>query len=146
MYLVDTNVISAGAPDKPASLERLAAWLHRNTDSLYLSAVSVAEIESGIAKARRTGSRRRADHLGEWLELLLHLYGARILPLDIATARVLGALSDLARSVGSTPDFADLAIAATAVARGYTVLTRNTRHFRDMPVACLDPFERLPPG
>ena len=78
---------------------------------------------------------------------MLHLYSPRILPLDIPVARVLGALTDLARSVNANPGLADLAIAATAISRGYTVLTRNLRHFQDIPVACHDPFQTLPkPG
>ena len=66
------------------------------------------------------------------------------MPLDTRVARVLGSLSDLARSIGSHPDYADLIIAATAIAHGYTVLTRNLRHFQDMPVRCHDPFGSLP--
>lgn len=144
MYLVDTNVISASAPGKTEALANLAVWLDRNSDRLYLSAITIAEIESGIAKARRTSAHGRADRLAEWLETLIHLYSARVLPLDIPVARTLGALSDPARSVGASPGLADLAIAATAMSRGYTVLTRNIRHFQDMPIACHDPFESLP--
>lgn len=145
MYLVDTNVISASAPSRSTALANLTAWLDRNSDDLYLSAVTVAEIETGIAKLRRTGVSPRADHLTAWLETLLHLYSPRILPLDIPVARVLGALTDLARSVNANPGLADLTIAATAISRGYTVLTRNLRHFQEMPVACHDPFASLPP-
>ena len=144
MYLVDTNVISASAPDKPGSLASLSRWLDHNSDRLYLSTITIAEIDSGIAKARRTGARARADRLAEWLETMLHLYAARVLPLDIPAARVLGALTDLARSVGASPGLGDLAIAATAIAHNYTVLTRNLRHFQDMPVRCHDPFASLP--
>lgn len=144
MYLVDTNVISASAPSRSTALADLATWLDRNSDRLYLSVISVAEIETGIAKLRRTNAQTRADQLAVWLETLLHLYSPRILPLDIAVARVLGAFTDLTRSVNTNPGLADLAIAATAVSRGYTVLTRNLRHFQDIPVACHDPFDSLP--
>jgi predicted nucleic acid-binding protein len=75
---------------------------------------------------------------------VLHLYGARILPLDAAVARVLGKLSDQARSAGHAPGLADLAIAATAACHGYTVLTRNLRHFRPLAVPSHDPFASLP--
>ena len=140
MYLVDTNVLSAGAPGKADALAPIADWLDSNSDRLYLSTITIAEIESDIAKAR-------ADRLTEWLETVLHLYSARVLPLDVAVARTLGALSDLARSIGSNPGWADLAIAATAITGGHTVLTRNTRHFQDMPVPCHNPFASLPrPG
>ena len=147
MYLVDTNVISASAPSRSTALAALANWLDRNSDHLYLSTITIAEIQSGIAKLRRTGAADRADQLTAWLDTVLHLYSPRILPLDIPVARVLGALTDLARSVNANPGLADLAIAATAISRGYTVLTRNLRHFQDIPVPCHDPFQTLPkPG
>jgi predicted nucleic acid-binding protein len=144
LYLVDTNVISAGAPTKIQPVPDLIGWMERNSEHLYLSAITVAEIEDGIAKARREGAVRKADRLAEWLETVLHLYSARILPLDIVVARVLGHLSDRARGAGHAPGLADLAIAATAASRGYTVLTRNMRHFRCLAVPAHDPFESLP--
>ncbi len=118
--------------------------MDRNSERLYLSVVTVAEVEDGIAKARREGASRKADQLAEWLETLLHLYSARIMPLDIPTARALGGLSDRARGSGHAPGFADLAIAATAQVRSHVVLTRNLRHFRALDVPAHDPFESLP--
>ena len=144
MYLVDTNVLSAGAPTKAVAMPELAAWMDRNSDGLYLSVITVAEVEDGIAKCRRQGARRKADNLAGWLETFLHLYGARVLPFDLATARALGGLSDKARGLGQAPGLADLAVAATAQCRSCTVLTRNLRHFRTLDVAALDPFESLP--
>jgi toxin FitB len=146
VYLVDTDVISAGAPSKRQASPELVRWMERNSDRLFLSAITVAEIADGIAKARREGARRKATALGEWLETLLHLYGARVLPFDVAVARVAGRLSDRARRQGRGPGFPDLAIAATAIAHDLTVLTRNLRHFVPLGVAAQDPFAVLPPG
>ena len=144
------SIPTSSPPALQAKHWRWRPWQSGSTVTatlLYLSAITIAEIEPGIAKARRIGSQAKADRLAEWLETVIHLHSARILPLDLQVARTLGNLSDLARSTGATPDFADLAIAATAISRGYTLLTRNLRHFRDMPVACLDPFVTLPkPG
>jgi toxin FitB len=53
-------------------------------------------------------------------------------------------LADQARGSGHAPGFADIVIAATARSRGYTVLTRNVRHFRALDVLVHDPFESLP--
>ncbi|MDR3536635.1 MAG: type II toxin-antitoxin system VapC family toxin [Acetobacteraceae bacterium] len=145
MYLVDTNVISAAAPTKAQPTPALEDWMDRHSTRLYLSAVTVAEVEEGIARARRTGAARKADRLTAWLETLLHLYGARILPLDVATARALGSLADRARGVGLAPGFADLAIAATAHIHDLTVLTRNLRHFQGFGISLHDPFATLPP-
>lgn len=118
--------------------------MDRNSDRLFLSVVTVAEIQDGIAKTGRTGAHRKAARLAEWLETLLHLYSARILPLDIAVARVAGALSDLARGRGHDAGFADLAIAATARHHGCLVLTRNLRHFQVIGVPAHNPFPSLP--
>jgi toxin FitB len=144
VYLVDTNVLWACAPTKAMPQSDLIGWMERNSQRLYLSVITVAEVEDGIAKARREGASRKADRLAEWLETLLHLYSARILTIDIPIARMLGGLSDHVRAAGHAPGLADLAIAATAQVHGYTVLTRNLRHFRWLGVPVHDPFESLP--
>ena len=144
MYLVDTNVLSAGAPSRVAPAD-LIDWMDAHSAELFLSAVTVAEIEDGIAKLRRDGATRKAADLTAWLETLLHLYGNRILPIDTAVARVAGVLSDQARAQGQAPGFADIAIAATAKHHGLTLLTRNLRHFEPLGVPSIDPFVALPP-
>jgi toxin FitB len=145
VYLVDTNVISAGAPSRLAPSE-LVAWMDAYSAHLFLSAVTVAEIEDGIAKRRREGARRKSDDLSAWLETLLHLYGDRILAFDMPTARIAGALSDQARGQGQAPGFADIIIAATAQQHGLTILSRNLRHFAPLGAPVLDPFTDLPRG
>jgi predicted nucleic acid-binding protein len=144
VYLVDTNVISVGAPSRSLGPTDLAAWMDEHSSELYVSAVTVAEIEEGIAKTRRARARRKAADLTAWLDTLLHLYGDRVLAFDVAVARVAGALADFARSKGRTPGFPDVAIAATAVAHGLILLTRNSRHFAPLGVSIIDPFVRLP--
>ena len=67
-----------------------------------------------------------------------------MLPIDLETARRAGSLADRARGLGQAPGLADLAIAATAQKHGYTILTRNLRHFGSVGVPALDPFEALP--
>lgn len=118
--------------------------MEAHSSALFLSAVSIAEIEDGIAKTRREGATRKASGLTAWLETLLHLYRDRILPFDVAAARIAGALSDLARGSGFAPGFADIVVAATARCSGLTILTRNLRHFEPLGVPALDPFKRLP--
>jgi predicted nucleic acid-binding protein len=111
---------------------------------LFLSTVTIAEIEDGIAKAQREGATRKARDLTAWLETVLHLYADRILPFDLATARLAGSLSDRARGQGHAPGFADIIIAATAQRHGLTILTRNLRHFEPLGVPVHDPFVQLP--
>lgn len=118
--------------------------MNRNSHGLYLSVITVAEIEDGISRSRRTGSHAKAGRLADWLETILHLYGGRILPIDIRIGRRIGVLADHARGRGQDPGLADLAIAATAAACGYTILTRNLRHFAPLGIPALDPYETIP--
>ena len=145
-YLVDTNVVSAGAPSRGPIRPDLLRWMDAQSRELFLSAVSVAEMVDGIAKVRQEGARRKAAKLSEWLQAVLHLYGERVLAFDAATAEVAGALSDLARGRGHAPGMADVIIAATAKRHDLVVLSRNHRHFRPMDVPVIDPFDRLPPA
>ena len=118
--------------------------MDRNSAGLYLSVITVAEVEEGIARCLRTGAHAKAKRLTDWLETVLHLYASRVLPIDVMTARRIGPLADHARGQGHAPGLADLAIAATALNRGYMVLTRNLRHFSPLRVTAHDPFETLP--
>jgi predicted nucleic acid-binding protein len=118
--------------------------MEQHSGALFLSVITVAEVQGGIANAVREGAFRKAGRLGGWLDTMLHLYAARVLPLDVHVALALGRLSDMARAQGQNPGLADLAIAATAQQHGYIVLTRNVRHFLALGVAAHDPFARLP--
>lgn len=111
---------------------------------MFLSAVTIAEVEDGIAKLRREKATRRSRDLAQWLEAVLHLYGDRVLGFDTPTARIAGQLSDRARGQGHAPGLADIIIAATARQHGLTILSRNARHFAPLGVTVLDPFRDLP--
>ncbi|MBV9433999.1 MAG: type II toxin-antitoxin system VapC family toxin [Hyphomicrobiales bacterium] len=145
MFLVDTNVISVTAPSRPAPAE-LIGWMDAQSASLFLSTVTVAEIEDGIAKTRREGATRKSRNVAAWLRAVIHLYGDRILPFDTPAARIAGVLSDRARSQGQAPGLSDIIIAATAKHHGLVVLSRNTRHFAPLGVSVLDPYHVIPPA
>jgi predicted nucleic acid-binding protein len=145
-YLLDTNVISLMAPSKRRSGDagRLAAWIIEHSGALWLSVVTAAEVESGIAKAVRTGATRKARNLAEWWGEIRHYYSDRILPLDLETAEETGRLLDLARAAGISPGFEDLAIAATGKRHGLAVLTQNDRDFRPLGIDVVNPLAALP--
>lgn len=146
MYLLDTNVVSHLAPKQRktnADLE-LAEWIQIRTDELWLSVITAAEIEDGIAKAGRKGETKKAADLAEWWAEIRHFYAGRILPLDLEAALETGRLMDRARAAGIDPGFEDLAIAATGKLNGLVVLTRNVRDFQPLGVKFLNPFEALP--
>ena len=105
----------------------------QRTADLYLSVVSVGEIERGILQQRRRNPTF-ARVLSAWLDSVLALYGERILAVDLSAARRWGRLSG---ELGH--DSADLLIAASALEHGLTVVTRNVRHFEPTGVAVFDP-------
>ena len=143
MYLLDTNIVSADAPTKrPVGMEAFAAWMRANSDRLYLSAITVAEIEAGIARAARIGATAKAWKIRRWLSTVEHFYAGRILPFGIEEARHAGMILDRARAHG--PGFEDIGIAATAAAHALTVLTANERHFEPLGVPLANPLKRLP--
>ena len=132
MFLIDTDVLSALRRRERSP--GVARWIaaQRTTD-LYLSVVSIGEIERGIARARRRDPAF-ARSLAGWLDTLLALYAERILAVDLLAARRWGRLTG---AIGH--ESADLLIAATAIEKGLTVVTRNVRHFEPTGVPVLDP-------
>jgi predicted nucleic acid-binding protein len=133
MYLLDTDVISELRRRKRN--RNVIAWI-RNVSAadLFLSVVTIGEIELGIAR-QRVRNPSFADDLADWLELTLRAYGERILPLTVGIARRWGRL---AAQLGNKQ--LDLAIAATALEHGLTVVTRNVSDFEPTGVTVLDPF------
>ena len=142
-WLLDTNVVSAFGSGKRPIPPKSAAWFRTRTEALYLSTISAAEVEAGIAKLRRTGSGRRADNLRRWFDRILDDYGDRLLSFDLAAARIAGALGDAAQADGRHLGFADVAIAAIAKSRGFVILTLNLRHFQPLGVETLNPFNAV---
>jgi predicted nucleic acid-binding protein len=136
-YLLDTNIISKFAPGKVPPSDPVRAWFHEQgeADSLFLSALSVAEIEKGMRSLHRRGGIERAKRLSAWLDFITDSFGERILPMDTVVARIVGALDDEAESHGRHPGLGDLIIAATARAYDLTVITENLRHFQPLDVA-----------
>ena len=139
MYLLDTMILSALR--KEARPPGLAGWLAAVSESeLFLSVVTIGEIEKGIAAV--TGKDPVfAQRLSAWLDAVLRSFSARILAVDINTARRWGRLAAAHGHAG-----ADLLIAATALEHGLTVVTRNNRHFERTGVALLDLRSLESPG
>ena len=133
MLLIDTDVLSAlrRGERHPGA----ARWLQaQRTSDLYLSVVTIGEIERGIGQQQRRDPAF-ASELAGWLDRVLAWYGDRVLPVDLATAQRWGRLS---AALGY--ESADLLIAGTALEHGLTVVTRNVRHFEPADVPVFNPF------
>ncbi|TVQ30951.1 MAG: PIN domain-containing protein [Geminicoccaceae bacterium] len=109
-----------------------------------ISTIAIAEIEAGIAPALQISATAKAEHLRLWFAAVEHFHASRILPFGIQEARHAGLILDRARA--HDPGFEDIAIAATAAAHGFTVLTANDRHFAPLGVPHVNPLRELPAG
>ncbi len=131
MYLLDTCVVSEARRRTPAAV----SWLRAaQSDTLFLSVITIGEIMKGIQMKARTDPPRAAALL-RWLDELRFVYSGRVLPVDDAVAVGWGRLmAQRSRPV------ADSLIAATARTFNKVVVTRNTADFADMGVDLIDPW------
>jgi predicted nucleic acid-binding protein len=137
-YLLDTNIVSEWI--KPQPQPSVVEWVARvDEDRVFLSVASVAEIRRGI---ELLDAGRRREQLETWLENeLLSRFGRRIIDLDLAVAHAWGQLMARAQKTGVGLSSMDAFIAATALARGLTLVTRNVGDFEPLGVALLNPWD-----
>lgn len=130
-YVLDTNVVSLLSPSQGAPSPRFLTWLDEADakGELFLSVVTVHEIERGIALLHHKGASAKARDLRRWIDGLVSTYEDRILPIDAAVSAISGQLEAAAVSAGHNPGMADALIAGTAKAHNLTVVTFNLRHF-----------------
>jgi predicted nucleic acid-binding protein len=105
--------------------------------NLFLSALTVGEILKGVD---RLASGRKRSAIEHWRAKVESLYEGRILPVDVHVARIWGNLGALAKEQGRPLPAVDGLIAATALAHGLTVVTRNVKDFRETGVMLLNPW------
>ena len=132
-FLLDTDVLSASR--RPARAVAVAAWLRsKPEEDLYLSVVTLGEIERGIALQARRQPEFAAE-LRAWIDRTVRLFADRLLPFGPEEARIWGRLS---AKLGH--DGADLQIAATALTQGAVVVTGNVSDFEPAGVKIENPF------
>lgn len=133
MYLLDTNVVSELRRVKPHGA--VVAWLEGIDEAqLFLSAVTIGEIQAGIEVTRDQDPTKAAE-LEEWLAMLGSSYN--VLPMDVATFREWGRIMHRK----SETLLEDAMIAATARHHNLTVVTRNVADFKAFGVSVLNPFK-----
>lgn len=133
-YLVDTNVLSELRRRDPDA--NVVRWMaDRPATTLHLSVLTVGELRKGV-EGMAEGARKR--RLLDWLEIELPMFFAgRILPVDAAVADRWGRL--LAQAGRPLPAI-DSLLAATALAHGLTLITRNLGDFQHPDLTVLDPW------
>ncbi len=138
MILLDTNVISETQRREPNA--RVLDWIDAQAlETLYLSAITVAELRAGIA-LMPAGKRR--DGLHENLEKrLLPMFANRVLSFDKACTKAYAELLAKSRDAGLAVETADAFIAAVALANGFAVATRDTTPFEAAGLNVINPWD-----
>jgi predicted nucleic acid-binding protein len=133
MYLLDTVTVSQSLSRRANA--KAVAWIGKQKPSqLYLSVVTIAEIRRGAVQVRKRDPKF-ADRIDEWLEVTVSAFADRIVPIGVSVARRWGTLQSHAGHGGE-----DIMIAATALDRDLTVVTRNESDFVRLGVKVENPF------
>lgn len=136
MYLLDTNVVSELRRAKKAH-PRVRMWAHNlPAASLYLSVISILELEIGILLIERR-DRKQGGILRAWMDgHVLPTFAGRILAIDTVVVQRCAVLH-----VPDPRSDRDALIAATALAHGMTVVTRNVNRFQPMGTPIINPWQ-----
>jgi predicted nucleic acid-binding protein len=135
-FLLDTCALSELT--RPVPHAAFLAWFHaQSPESLFISALTVGEIEKGIFLA--SPGRKRAA-LETWLGRMRSVFSGRILLIDDDVATAWGRLAATAEQNGQPLAIIDGLIAATALIHAFSVVTRNVGDFRSSGVSILNPW------
>jgi predicted nucleic acid-binding protein len=135
-FLLDTNVISELRKPEQRADHGVRSWTQtQQLDALYLSVITVMELEIGVGRLERRDARQGAT-LRKWLnERVLRAFEYRILSIDLAVARRSATLH-----IPDPRPERDALIAATALVHDLVVVTRNESDFAPLAVRTLNPW------
>ena len=138
MYLLDTNVISQLVASKPALV--VLDWIEaQDENTLFLSVVTIGEIQQGIA---RLPPSRKRTLIATWLQKdLIQRFSHRIIPLDTQIMFAWGTLVGSLSRTGHNLPAIDSLIAATAQVKQLIIVTRNSKDFHATDIPTLNPWE-----
>ena len=135
MYLLDTNVISELRHGKPQQSQAVRAWAaDKEMNRLYLSAITVLELEKGVQSLERK-LPPQGSALRDWLDRVKFAFADRILPFTQDAAVLCAGM----HFPHPKPE-RDAMIAATALQHRMTLVTRNTADFENTGVVLVNPF------
>lgn len=135
MIILDSDVLS----EAMRANEVVASWLDRQPrSSVWTTAITIFEIRTGLLFM--PGGRRRSERETAFTHLIVDKLENRILDFDQAAAEEAAVLMEKRRRVGRPVEARDTMIAGIALAQRATLATRNIRHFGDLTVSVVDPW------
>jgi predicted nucleic acid-binding protein len=136
-FLLDTAVVSELVRKNPSGA--VMKWIDGQDEaSLYLSVLTIGELEKGVARLPASVRRTR---LQSWVRRdLAERFGGRLLPIDTRTAARWGAIAGESERRGRPLPVIDCLIAATAQVHGLAVATRNAGDFERCGATCVNPW------
>lgn len=138
MILLDTNVVSEPLSQIPEP--RVVAWIDEQPlETLFLSAITVAELRAGVALL--PAGRRRSALLENLEKRVLPLFAGRVLPFDLSCTSAYAQLTARVRAAGTTIATADGCIAAIAATHGFAVATRDIQPFSAAGIPIINPWK-----
>ena len=138
MILIATSVISE--PWKAAPDPAVLAWIDAQAvETLYLAAITVAELRFGLASM--PDGKRRSIYQGRLEREVLPAFTGRVLPFDLDASKAYASLMARARAEGKAISQADGYIAATASARAFAVATRDVAPFLAAKLTVFNPWK-----
>jgi len=136
-FLLDTNVVSEWTKARPNP--GVIEWLHQaDEDRVFLSVITLAELRFAVDRLPAGARRQRLD---AWLRDDLPLrFESRLVPIDVSIADTCGRITAEAEKARRTVAAMDALLAATAIARGLTLVTRNVGDFQGLVPALATPW------
>jgi hypothetical protein len=137
MIILDSDVLS----EAMRANDVVASWLDRQPrSSIWTTAITIFEIRSGLLFM--PSGRRRSEREAAFTRLVVDILENRILAFDELAAEEAAILMEKRRSVGRPVESRDTMIAGIALAQRATLATRNSRHFGDLTVPVVDPWQQ----
>jgi predicted nucleic acid-binding protein len=138
MIVLDTNVLSGFI--KPEPDRAVISWLDGQSRlSIWITSITIYEVRYGLAIM--SDGRRRTLTLQEFERALAEDFEGRVLPFDVGAAAQAASLMGSRHRIGRPSELRDTMIAGIAIAQRATLATRNVRHFDDLDIPVVNPWE-----